>query len=140
MALSDIHLPDIRPSDPLGRGVFSSGHAKRAERGVTPHQIFLEHVEADSISVDRLDYAPDTVMAEITDRQAEQRKRNFYGWAVVSVEDASRDNRSVRAAPLLDNLYHAEIELHLGEEQDRRDMQKEHANALSAVATWRARP
>ncbi len=140
MALSDIHLPDIRSSDPLGRGVFSSGHAKAAARSIILHDVFLERETADSLSVDRLDHASLTVMAQIGDRLGERRGRNFYGWAVVVVEDAARHGRSVDAVPLLDDPYHAEIFLNVADEPDKRDRQIEHANELSAVAEWRSRP
>lgn len=140
MADIDFDLPEFHESDSLGRCVFSSNQARRASKGTIVHRIFLEREGVDSLSVDRLDHAPAEDMAQIGDRLAEHRNQQFYGWAVVVVADAARDNRSVRAAPLFDDPYHAEIDLNLGDEQDLNDQQMEHANALSAAAGWRARP
>lgn len=133
-------LPDLRPNDFLGRSVFSSGQARRAERRAVPHHVFLELEEAESLSVNRLDHASDTVMAEIGDNFAILRGRNFYGWATVTVEEGSRDGREVAAAPLSYNLYHAEIYLNVPEDAERRDRQVQHATDLATAANWRPRP
>lgn len=135
-------LPPLQDEDPLGRGVYSTGHARRAKNSKIPHNVFLEREEVESLSVDRLDHAPDHVMAEIGDRIAEGRGpgRKFYGWATVTVAKASEDGRTVRATPQLDNTYHADIDLNIPPTVERRDTQIQHANTLAAAADWRERP
>lgn len=137
-----LDLPPIEDSDSLGRAVFSSGDAKDARKGKIRHKIFLENEEVDCLSVDRLAHAPDEEMAEIGDRNARRRgpTRSFYGWATVTVADASEDGRSVRATPWLDNPYHADIDLNIPASVERRDIQNAHANSLAIAAEWRERP
>ncbi|MCY4389160.1 MAG: hypothetical protein OXC18_18860 [Desulfurellaceae bacterium] len=38
------------------------------------------------------------------------------------------------------NIYHADIVLHLSDDNERRDQQKQHANELAALAQWRDAP
>lgn len=90
--------------------------------------------------MDRLDHAPDERMAEIADRIAESRTRNFYGWATVTVEIASRNGRAVRPDPQAENPYHANIHLSFSERLELQDQQIAHANELAANAHWRERP
>lgn len=138
---NSVELPLLKPSDNLGRGVFSSRHVRRAVKGKIVHRVFLEKSErVESLSVDRLDHAFDETMAEIGDQTAFLRERTFYGWAVVTVEDASRDGRTVRETPKLENPYHADIDLNLPDSTERRDIQKQHALALASYAHWRERP
>ena len=134
------NLPSLDPSELLGRGVFSSGSASRWQKGRRDHDTFLQKEGVDDLSVDRLDHASPEVMAEIGDRVAAIRSRRFYGWAVLSVEKASEQGRTVEATPLLANRYHADIHLNISAVIERRDAQHTHALALVAVAAWRARP
>ncbi len=133
-------LPELRDTDVLGRGVFSRKNAKRADRGKIIHHIFLEKLEAGSLSVDRLDHAADDKMAEIGDWRAHLRKRIFFGWATVTVEQASKRGRSVRATETLENPYHADIYLNISLKMEQKDSQIEHAVNLAALAIWRPRP
>jgi len=93
-----------------------------------------------ALSVDRLDLAPDIVLAQIGDKNAERRNQTFYGWAVVSAEYAATNGRTVRAVALPDNPYHAEIQLNISQSSERRDVEKQHAVELAAAASWRGRP
>lgn len=135
-------LPPLGAMDPLGRSVFSSREAQRWRKGLGKHDTFLGAPNEISLSVDRLDHASDEVMAEIGDRIARARgsDRSFYGWAVVTVGQASKMGRTVRATPLSNNPYHADIDLNIPLSGERRDMQKQHALDLSTVAQWRERP
>ena len=138
----NIPLPDLRESETLGRSVFSNRNAKRARNGrVVPH-VFLENVEADSISVDRLDHAEPSVLAALSTETGQSRTppQDFYGWATVEVDQAASNGRSVRATPHEDNIYHADIFLNLPHGDDRRDIQKQHANELAALSKWLEAP
>ena len=130
-------LKSIDLTDVLGRGVFDSRKAKRAAAGHIVYRIFQEKPEKDSLSVDRLDYVSDDVMTDIQVRGSASRK--FYGWAQLTVADASEEQREVRATPTSDNKYHADIILNLPEGEERKDTQKSHANDLATKATWRPR-
>lgn len=129
----------IGPGEDLGRGVFSSRNRDRARRGKTPHHVFLEREGTIEVSVDRLNFAPETEMSGIADRVAANRNATFYGWAVV-VEDRARANgRGAIASPITDNPYHADIILPAPAAEDREE-QKRHAQELADASTWRGRP
>lgn len=129
---------DIAPQEDLGRGVFSSQEKKRAERSQVSLQVFLEKEGEADISVDRLDYPTPQEVAAIGERAAFARGRTFYGWAVVTAEDAGTNQRQVRATPLKDNPYHADIVLPDIAGEDREE-QKRHAQELRDVSRWRSR-
>ena len=131
-------LPDLQESETLGRSVYSSRNANRARNGkVVPH-VFLERVEADSISVDRMDHAGPDILAVLSKKTGQGRTppQNFYGWATVEVSQAASNGRSVRATPREDNIYHADIFLNLPHGDERRDIQRQHANELAALSHW----
>ena len=129
---------DIAPEENLGRDVFSSGQARRADRGRVPIHVFLEREGEPELSVDRLDLASPGEAAEIADRVAAGRGKTFYGWAVVDAETAGSNERQVTASPQLDNPYHADIVLPDPAVEDREE-QKRHAQELADEATWRGR-
>lgn len=134
-------VPDkIAPEERLGRGVFSSKNKKRAQRKAVPFNIFLEKKGETDISVDRLDHVSPEKAAEIGDRVATSRKaKQFYGWAVVTANNASNNKRQVKATPQLDNSYHADIILPDLASKDREE-QIQHAQELAAVSCWQDRP
>ena len=131
----------IGSKENLGRGVFSSKDGKRAARGKVPSNIFLEKKGETEISVDRLDYAPESVAVEIGDKVAELRNRSFYGWAVVSAEVAGSNGRKVLASPKpeYNNPYHADIIMPDSVTEDLEE-QLQHAQELADNSVWRARP
>lgn len=130
--------PPLAPDERLGRGVFSESQARRAGRGKIQHNIFLERLDAESLSVDRLSQAPPAEIVEIARESARLREQPFCGWAVVTCADAAQDGRNVEATPQLNNQYHADIFLNVPEGSERRDAQKEHANSLASMAMWLA--
>ena len=66
------------------------------------------------------------------------RNVRFYGWAVVSSEDALENGRLVNASPLESNPFHADIILpDLAREM--RDEQVRHAQELADASRWRDR-
>ena len=131
-------LPDLRESEAIGRRVFSSRNARRARNGRVVPDIFLESVEAESISVDRLDYAELSVLAALSEKAGQGRipPKHFFGWATLGTGEAASGGRTVKATPDEDNIYHADIFLNLPRSDERRDIQKQHANELAAVAEW----
>ena len=129
---------DIAPGENLGRDIFSSGQAKRAQRGKVPVNAFLERVGEPQISVDRLDLASPGEAADIADKVAAARGRTFYGWAVVTAETAASNGRQVIASPQLDNPCHADILLP-DLDVEKRDEQKRHAQELADASIWRNR-
>ena len=93
------------------------------------------------MSVDRLSIAPPDEAVTLAVEIGEERGRSFHGWAVVKVDAASRNGRSVVASPKPErnNPYHADIVLPL-EATGNRLKQKEHAQQLADQAVWRAKP
>ena len=132
---------EIDSSENLGRGVFSGRDAKKACRNSFPVSIFLEKEGVIEISVDRLDLAPHSVIAEIGDKIAKERDENrkFYGWAVVKAENACDKGRKVLPTPTPKNPYHADIILPEEAKQDR-EIQKQHALSLAENSKWLKRP
>ena len=127
----------IHPTEELGRGIFSSSTAKRSRTAI-PKNVFLEREGNTQISVDRLSLAPAIVAIQIADAVASQRKRKFYGWAIISAESASLNGRLVEASPLIHNQFHADIVL--PPEAIKREDQIMHAQLLADASSWRARP
>lgn len=133
-------IPDLRETDPLGREIFSSSEEAKSRIGNVPMKVFLEMSGAESLSVDRLDHAPDVELTKIGDHNAKLRGafRSFYGWAVVTVKDASSMGRWVEPRPLLENAYHGEIFLNLPHDENRKDKAREHAYDLALNANFRS--
>ena len=129
----------------LGRSVFSSSAARRADRGTIVRDAFLVRLEDDCVSADRMDYAPVETMASLANARGEERRTTFYGWATL-IAGAARSGdaeyrRTVEASPLPENPYHANIVMAvLGADVERRDIQKQHALALAKCAKWLPRP
>ena len=135
--MNDNVLEGVEPSEELGRGVFSSGTARRSRRFI-PHNVFLERAGATTISVDRLSMVPRADALRIALEAASQRDRSFYGWAVVIAGRAAQSNRRVQASPLPDNPLHADITLPDSVREDR-DEQVRHARELADAAHWEKR-
>ena len=135
-------LPELRETETLGRSVFKNRHANRARNGRVVPEIFLERLDADSISVDRLNYAAPDVLAALSKKTGQRRipPRDFHGWATLQVGEATSNGRSVTATPYEENVYHADIFLNLPFDAERRDMEKQHATELAALAKWRDAP
>lgn len=127
----------VDPAEDLGRSVFSRSRSNRARRGQIDMDIFLEREDATSISVDRMVHAPIQELAEWSRDRGRNRNppRTFYGWAVLTAENAGRSGRTVVATPLPENPCHADIFLNVSEDERRRQ-QKQHANELAAHAKW----
>ena len=83
-----------------------------------------------------MDYAEPTVLAELSKKTGQSRTKEFYGWATLEVREAASNGRSVKATPDKDNTYHADIFLNLPHGDERRDVQKQHANELAALSKW----
>ena len=121
----------------LGRGVYSSKQARRCRNNRIPVKVFLERTGRVKISVDRLTVAPYDEVAAIARERSEDRDGNFYGWAVVNVEDATSSNRTVVSSPIEDvNPYHADIVLPPNAATDPEE-QTRHAQELADSSYWR---
>ena len=136
-------LAELDANEDLGRAAFDRRSRNRALRGVIDHRIFLESEQAESISVDRMDHAPDDELAEWSRERARNRRppRQFYGWAILKVQDAATNGRTVKATPTRQNRCHADIHLNVtatGEE--RRHQQEKHAFQLAEHSWWREAP
>lgn len=130
---------EVHPSEKLGREVFSSRRAKRANRGTISADIFRVPAGVTQISVDRLDRAPSAAAVAIAEKNAAARKQKFFGWVVISERKATTSERRVKASPKPDNPYHADIVLPdiVKEDPDERTR---HAQELADSSSWRACP
>ncbi len=95
------------------------------------------------ISVDRMDFATRLEMATLTTARGQERDpagKTFYGWAILTANNAASNGRIVEATPVESNPYHADICLNLSDRPDRRELQKQHSVDLAAHATWEEAP
>ena len=126
----------------VGRAIFQSGDWKKMQKGAgyTPVSIFLDRKSPLAISVFLLNLTSDAELTQIGDDMAHQRgaNRTFYGWAEMSVADASQDRRQVLATPQPENKWHADIVLPPTAKTDKRERER-HAQQLAKIATPRAR-
>lgn len=109
-----------------------------------PLRAFLEQWGKVKLSVDRLDFAEPEEMAALGDsvaasRSSVDRKVTFYGWAVITAEDAGSSERQVVYTPQPDNPYHTDIILPDSVAEDP-DEQVRHAQELADASRWRERP
>ena len=135
-------LPELARDERLARSVVASRAAKRARtKGVIIRDVFLAAEDTPSVSVDRMDHATLQHMAILGQERASSRTppRQLHGWAVIGVRDAASNKRTVKATPLKDNIYHADIYLNIIGD-DLRDKQKAHATELAAWSRWLDRP
>ena len=127
---------NLVPDEKLGRRVSSRKERKKVESGDTPLSLFVRD-GSNKLSVDRLrnDYLRE--ITKISKKYDECRGRNFYGWATVSQDVASRNERQIGISPQTDNPYHADIVLPIIvlSDQEKSD---EHASELAANAYWQA--
>ncbi len=131
--MSSAPLPSLAETEKLGRGVFSKQHVKKAQQGTIPHRIFLGKSGCKEISVDRLSHSSKDEMVRIGSLST----RPFFGWAVLLVKDANKDNvRRVKATPTTSNPYHADIELLDLGEGEAKDIQTQHAKELADYSQW----
>lgn len=129
-----IDLSELMPDEELGRRVSSRSHRRLVQRGNAPLSLFVR-VGSHELSVDRLhdDYLPEVSAIAVRDDNA--RSRNFYGWAVVSQDVASRNGRRIEPTPQECNKYHADIVLPIAAVSDKK-LREGHATELAARARW----
>lgn len=129
-----IDLSRLGPDEELGRRVSSRSVRGLVRRGDAPLSLFAREGTY-KLSVDRLhvDYLSEvTAIAADYDRS---RERNFYGWAVVTHDVASRNGRHVEPSPQPENKYHADIVLPIIVVSDKKKSEQ-HASELAAKAHW----
>ena len=100
-------------------------------------------LQDNEISVDRMDHAQRDEMARIAIARGRDRPdggKDFQGWAILAVEDAAANGRTVRESGTEFNPFHADIFLNLPHDEDRRDIQKRHSLELAARAFWEDPP
>ena len=137
MSATDI-ADDIAPNEIIGRGISSRNEARRARRNRTSKNVFDPGEGKSDISVDRISAAPISEITKIAKKRDTDRGRTFYGWAAVSVESASANNRRVVASPIPNlNPYHADIKLPASAAADEYQ-RAHHLQQLADASSWQA--
>ncbi len=138
--MTSVSAGNIITEGAVGRAIFQSSDWKKIIKrtGNAPHQIFLDETSPIEISVFHLDNASDKDLTEIGDDMATQRgiNREFYGWAELSVANASENKREVHATPNPLNQWHADIVLPSIAETDKMERER-HANELAQMVVHR---
>jgi len=101
-------------------------------------RVFRERDGVRQLSVDCLTVADRQALAEHHDLQRPPQR--LQGWAQLSVENASKMDRRVIAAPIAGNPWHAEIVLPETEPTEFADAQDQHALNLAMLSIWVERP
>jgi len=131
--------PEVSEEEQLGRRIFSETDLKRARRKI-PYRLFYDKKAKEKVSVDRLDL-PSSIseLIEICDKAVKGRGASgFYGWAVMTAEEASTEEREVKSSWSEENPYHADIILP-DSVIDDEVKQRKHAKRLAEIATLRER-
>jgi hypothetical protein len=129
---------DVGNAEMLGRGIFESDKAKAATKGKVPPKVFREKTGVREISVDRLSFGDEEIIASL--HKNARSGQTFYGWAVVLSAHACELARTVIARPIPTNKWHAEITLPPLTPGQELEEQKQHSLNLANHATWRASP
>ena len=90
-----------------------------------------------------MDFATRQEMAMLAVARGQTRDpagKTFYGWAILSADDAASNGKTVEATPIESNPYHADIRLNLPDNSHRRELQKQHSVDLAARAKWEKAP
>ena len=127
----------VSEKERLGRRIFSESDLERIQRKkASTYRLFLEKEGVKKLSVDRIELpSSKNVLIEICNKAAKEREASgFYGWAVITAEEASMDEREVKSSRSEENPYHADIILPDSAIKDR-DEQKQHARKLAEKST-----
>lgn len=129
-----MNIGPVRPGEIVARVLVQSNHVRWSDKAVHPRAFLLSEGAVD-LSVHRrshmsFDEAVHYAMKAVGPRG----KARFYGWAVLSAEDAGEQGRQVLASPD-ENPYHATIKLPPAAATDR-NIQKLHARRLAEASRW----
>ena len=137
----------LDPDGQLARGVFKSDQMRVAKRGTIPIEVFSEEGKQE-ISVDRYSEENIDQLATIGDKRAAGRapigKRKFYGWAILTVDEAAGEDRHVKPSRTKCNPFHADIVVPskaMGDKAKGDDLTyNEQMLELAENSHWKARP
>ncbi len=124
----------------MGRAIFGSNHWKQMQKGHKAPSIFRIKDDSIEISVFLLGFTSNEMLTNIGDAMAKNRGagRSFYGWAEVSVVNASENGREVHYTPQPGNKWHADIVLPVIINADKRK-REQHFGQLARAAIPRSR-
>ena len=126
---------DIIKGGAVGRAILQSSDWKKIKNKHAPLSIFLDNKSLMKISVFLLDIVSNEKLTKIGDAMAKSRDagRSFYGWAEVSVTNASKESRVVRYTPQPANKWHADIVLPDIVSTDKKERER-HAEQLADMS------
>ena len=121
--------------DKLGRRAKSQRQARKAESsGKVNWRVFEPPAGQDEISVDRLGIVPDDKVAEIAQREFNDK---FYGWYALTVWDVIRAGGTARCSDTDSNPYHADIVCPGGDPNERKHVVRDFALRLVSRAEFK---
>ena len=131
-------------SEKLGREERSKTSAKRSFHQLrTKGKVnvraskFEPSTNTNEISVNRMDIAPTTILAQIGARNANSVGKKFWGWYTLTAEDIKEVGCNVKPTPLKENPYHADIVIPvILETDDRKNAIREYARDLAYRAEF----
>ncbi len=134
----------IEIGERLGREESSQTAAKRSFRrqeasgeGSAPVSKFKPPKDSNELSVNRMDLASESVIADIGIRNAHALGKLFWGWYTLSASDVEEARCSVRPSPLFNNPYHADIIIPVTlDGEDKRDDIIEYSRDLAYFARF----
>ena len=137
-------LDSIANSEKLGREEQSQSNAKRAFRRLktegkarVPVSKFMPPKNTNDVSVNRMDLAAVVTLAELGSRNARKAGKTFWGWYTLTAREIEEVGCTVKASPLDDNPFHADIVLPVPlDAEDRKDDLTEYARDLAYHATF----
>ncbi len=141
----ELEIEPLKKSEKLGRDERSQTDAKRSYRQLmrnesrVPVSKFVPPKNTNDISVNRLDLASPSILAEIGTKNARLtcKHKQFWGWYVLSVENVRAARCFVKPTPMSDNQYHADIVVPvvLNAEERKHDL-REYAMDLAKYAKF----
>ncbi len=126
---------DIIKNGTVGRAILQGSDWKKVKNKHAPSSLFLDNKSPINISVFLLNIVSDERLTKIGDAMATQRgpDRSFYGWAEISVANASESDREVHYTPQSENKWHADIILPAIVEADKKARER-HAERLADMS------
>ena len=139
---------EVIVTEPLARSLHSRRHFKKGESDGEPGKVRANAFEpprdeANSrqrlreVSTDRCHYLTQDKAVQLAGQRAEKRGVGFYGWAIITADEAQKSERDVISSPAKDhdNPAHANILLPIDTVNDDQTRNR-HLLELAESSCW----